>query len=204
MPSWLWIVIALAAIVVVAVVVWQALSARRTKELQEHFGPEYERAKDSRGNKREAESELVARQARHEQLNIRPLAPEARQRYADEWATVQAQFVDSPAAAASAADGLVSSVMAERGYPMDEFEQRAADVSVDHPQVVQNYRQARKISRASESGKASTEDLRQAMQNYRALFAELLDDSSGNEPVARDDTQHRAETARTATRESVR
>jgi hypothetical protein len=104
----------------------------------------------------------------------------------------------------TAADALVSAVMVERGYPMDDFEQRAADVSVDHPQVVQNYRQARDISRASEQGQASTEDLRQAMRNYRALFDELLGDDVADQAVARDDGQLSRDEARTATRGSVR
>lgn len=186
MPSWAWILIVVVAVVVVATVAWQALAARKTKELQERFGPEYDRTAGTTGSKREAEAELAARQDRREQLNIRPLPAEARQRYATQWSGVQTQFVDSPVAAVAAADGLVSSVMAERGYPMDDFEQRAADVSVDHPQVVENYRQAKKISRASEQGQASTEDLRQAMKNYRVLFDELLDDEAADQPVGRE------------------
>jgi hypothetical protein len=185
MPSWVWILVALAAVVVVATVVWRALATRKTKELQERFGPEYDRTAGATGSKREAEAELAARQERREQLNIRPLPVEARERYAVQWSAVQTQFVDSPAAAVTAADGLVGAVMADRGYPMDDFEQRAADVSVDHPQVVQNYRQARDISRASEQGQASTEDLRQAMQNYRALFDELLGDDPADQPIGR-------------------
>lgn len=186
MPSWAWILIAVVAVAVVAAVVWRALAARKTKELQERFGPEYDRTAGATGSKRAAEAELAARQVRREQLNIRPLPVEARQRYASQWSAVQTQFVDSPGAAVAAADGLVSSVMAERGYPMDDFEQRAADISVDHPEVVENYRRAKKISRASEQGQASTEDLRQAMQNYRALFDELLDGGAADEPLARE------------------
>jgi hypothetical protein len=204
MSSWVWIVIALAVVVVVGGVVWRALAARRTKDLRERFGPEYDRTATESGSQREAEAELAARQERREQLNIRPLAEGARQRYARQWEGVQAQFVDSPAAALTAADALVSAVMVERGYPMDDFEQRAADVSVDHPQVVQNYRQARDISRASEQGQASTEDLRQAMRNYRALFDELLGDDVADQAVARDDGQLSRDEARTATRGSVR
>jgi hypothetical protein len=204
MPSWVWIVIAVAAVVAVAVVVWRALAAHRTKELQERFGPEYDRTSESVGSKREAESELVARQERREQLNIRPLPAEARERFASRWEAVQAQFVDAPAAAVSAADGLVSSVMADRGYPVDDFEQRAADVSVDHPQVVQNYRQARGISRSSEQGQASTEDLRQAMQNYRALFDELLGDPAEDQPTGRETGELRREESQRPTRERVR
>ena len=186
MPTWAWILIVVLAVVVVATVLWRGLAARKTKELQERFGPEYDRTAGATGSKREAEAELAARQDRREQLNIRPLPIEARNRYASQWSAVQTQFVDAPVAAVAAADGLVSSVMAERGYPIDDFEQRAADVSVDHPQVVENYRQAKKISRASEEAQASTEDLRQAMQNYRVLFDELLDDGAADEPIGRE------------------
>jgi hypothetical protein len=185
-PSWVWILIAVAAVLVVAMIVWRALAARRSQELRARFGPEYDRMTSEAGSKRDAEAELSARQERREQLNIRPLPAEARERYATQWSAVQTQFVDSPGAAVSAADGLVSSVMADRGYPMDDFEQRAADVSVDHPNVVDNYRQAKKISRASEQGQASTENLRQAMQNYRALFDELLGDDTADQPMARE------------------
>jgi|SRR3954465_9619246 len=189
MPSWAWILIAIAVILVVAAIVWRALAARKTKDLQGRFGPEYDRTASATGSKRAAESELAARQERREQLNIRPLPAESRTRYADQWASVQTQFVDSPAAAVAAADGLVNSVMTDRGYPMDDFEQRAADISVDHPHVVQNYRQARDIARASERGEASTEDQRQAMQNYRALFDELLGDDSADQRLDRDTSQ---------------
>lgn len=187
MSGWVWVVVAIAAVIAVVLVVWRGLAARRTKELQERFGPEYDRTTKSVGSKRHAETELAARQERREQLNIRPLGAEARTRYASQWQSVQTQFVDSPVAAVSAADALVSSVMADRGYPMDDFDQRAADVSVDHPQVVENYRQAHDVSRRLDQGEATTEDLRQAMQHYRALFDELLDDDAADDSLARDD-----------------
>jgi hypothetical protein len=185
MPGWLWALIVLVVLVVAAVVVWRAVSTRRTQHLRERFGPEYDRAADDAGSRRRAEAELAAREQRREQLNIRPLPPEARERYVQEWQTVQAQFVDSPAAAVAAADALVSSVMRDRGYPMDDFEQRAADISVDHPQVVENYRAAHRISEASKEGTASTEDLRQATQHYRSLFEELLSGDAADDAVAR-------------------
>jgi hypothetical protein len=200
MPTWVWILIAIVAIAIVSGVIWRALAARRTKVLQDQFGPEYDRTADSAGSKRRAEAELAARQDRREQLNIRPLPAEARKRYAEQWEAIQARFVDTPAGAVSAADGLVSSVMADRGYPMDDFEQRAADVSVDHPQVVQNYRQARDISRASEQGQASTEDLRQAMQNYRVLFDELLGDNAADQSLGRQSDSRRDEMRETTQR----
>ncbi|HZT92777.1 MAG TPA: hypothetical protein VFA05_12120 [Gaiellaceae bacterium] len=188
MATWVWIVIAVAIVAVVAIVVWRALAARRTRMLQERFGPEYERASQTAGSRREAEAELEARQQRREQLDIRPLSPQARQRYATQWEAVQAQFVDTPAAAVATADGLVNQVMAERGYPMDEFEQRAADVSVDHPQVVDNYRSAHAIfERSRGQGGVDTEELRRAMQHYRALFDELLGDPDADRPLAREE-----------------
>jgi hypothetical protein len=201
MASWVWILIVVAAAVVVAAVIRRVLAGRRTRELQERFGPEYDRTSAAVGSKREAESELAARQDRREQLNIRPLPAEARQRFADQWEAVQGQFVDSPAAAVSAADGLVCSVMADRGYPMDDFEQRAADISVDHPQVVQNYREARDIARASEQGQVTTEDLRQAMQNYRALFDELLGDTTTDQAVGRETGQRGRDDTRVTPRD---
>lgn len=174
MPGWGWALIVVAAVLVAAVVFWRALAARRTRSLRERFGPEYDRAASAVGDKREAEAELTARQERREQLDIRPLPSEARQRYARQWESVQTQFVDSPPAAIAAADGLVNAAMADRGYPIDDFDQQAADVSVDHPTVVENYRKAHEISALSARGEATTEDLRKAMQYYRSLFEELL------------------------------
>jgi hypothetical protein len=175
MPSWVWVLIAIAVVVVVAVVVWQALARRRTARLQQHFGPEYERAVGTTDSKHEAEAELQAREERRRQLEIRPLPQASRDRYLESWQGVQSQFVDDPRGAVASADSLIQSVMAERGYPIEEFEQRAADVSVDHPQVVENYRQGHRLAQASAEGTDSTEDLRQAMRHYRALFDELVE-----------------------------
>ncbi len=186
MPAWGWAVVIVAAVVVVAVVMWRALAARRTRSLREGFGPEYDRTTTAVGDKRKAEAELAARRERREHLVIRTLPAEARQRYARQWESVQTQFVDSPPAAIAAADGLVNAVMADRGYPINDFDQRAGDVSVDHPVVVENYRQAHAISARSTRGEATTEDLRQAMQNYRSLFEELLSDGAADEPLLRD------------------
>jgi hypothetical protein len=173
-------------VIVAAVIVWRALAARRTRSLQQQFGPEYDRTTKIAGGRRQAEAELAARQDRRERLTISPLTDEAHARYAAQWETVQAQFVDSPQMAIASADGLVNAVMSDRGYPMNDFEQRAADVSVDHPEVVENYRQARAISLRAERGEAATEDLRQAMQHYRSLFNELLSDSGADQPLARE------------------
>jgi hypothetical protein len=136
-----------------------------------------------RDSRRAAESELQDRERRREE--IRPLAPVARARYADEWGRVQAKFVDDPATAVLDANGLVLRVMGDRGYPMEEFEQRAADISVDHPDVVENYRAAYRIAVLDGDGRAGTEDLRQAMVHYRSLFEELLGDEASESRAAR-------------------
>jgi hypothetical protein len=175
MPAWVWVLIAVAVVAVLALVVWQALTKRRTSRLQGRFGPEYDRTIGEADSKREAEAELAAREERRRELEIRPLSEAARERYLQNWQAVQAQFVDAPRAAVASADSLIQSVMAERGYPVEDFEQRAADVSVDHPHVVENYRQGHRLAQASASGEDSTEDLRQAMRHYRALFDELVE-----------------------------
>jgi hypothetical protein len=185
MPSWVWVVIALAAVVVLAIVVWQALARRRTGQLQEQFGPEYDRTVGTAESKREAEAELQAREERRRELEIRPLPSAARYRYLEAWQGVQSQFVDDPGAAVARADELIQSVMSERGYPVEDFEQRAADVSVDHPQVVENYREGHRLAQSSANGSGSTEDLRQAMRRYRALFDELVEPAA-DDPTARE------------------
>jgi len=189
MPGWVWFLIAVAVIVAAAVVAWRvAVARRRTNEFRERFGPEYDRTVKAAGSRRKAEAELAARQERRDKLEIVPLETELHQRYSAQWNDVQAQFVDSPVAAVASADALVTSVMADRGYPMEAFEQRAADISVDHPEIVENYRQAHRIRLRSDEGQASTEDLRQAMQHYRSLFDELLADGASDEPPTREDT----------------
>ena len=175
MPGWVWIVIAIAAVVVLAVIVWSALRTRRTRTLKEGFGPEYDRTVADAPSKREAEAELSDRQKRREELDVKPLSPGARERYVELWQATQARFVDDPGGAITEADVLIQQVMRERGYPIEDFEQRAADVSVDHPDVVNNYRAAHGISIAHEREKASTEDLRRAMVHYRSLFDDLLE-----------------------------
>jgi hypothetical protein len=188
MPVWGWILIAAAAVVIVALVVWATMKQRRTKQLQGDFGPEYDRTIEVADSKKEAEAELAARKARREQLEIRPLSSAARERYTAQWQTVQAQFVDSPAAAVTSADQLIQSVMRERGYPVDDFESRAADISVDHPQVVENYREGHRLAQTNSDGNDSTEDLRQAMRHYRSLFEELVEtDADAPMTRARDD-----------------
>jgi hypothetical protein len=185
MATWVWIVIAVAVVVVVAAIAVAASRSRRTRQLREGFGPEYDRAVETTGDRREAERELEQRRERREQLEIRELAPAARQRYLDSWRDVQTRFVDDPGSSVGEADRLVQTVMAERGYPTDDFEQRAADVSVDHPHVVEHYRSAHTVWAANERGEASTEDLRQALVHYRALFDDLLG-GTADAPLSRD------------------
>src|SRR3954453_9069097 len=171
-------VIVILAIVVIAVVVAAVLLTRqrRSQQLQQGFGPEYDRTVDERGgDRRAAEAELEERRERRSQFEVRELEPGARDRYAERWRTAQRRFVDEPGPAVGEADALVVEVMRDRGYPVaDEFEQRAADVSVDHPQVVERSRAADGISTRARAGGASRRDLRQAMVHFRALFVDLL------------------------------
>jgi hypothetical protein len=198
MPSWVWVLIAIAVVAVLSVVVWQALARRRTGRLQQQFGSEYNRTLTTADSKRDAEAELQAREERRQQLEIRPLSQGARDRYLQSWQSVQAQFVDDPRGAVASADSLIKSVMAERGYPVEDFEQRAADISVDHPEVVESYRSAHRLSEQSANGEASTEDLRQAMRHYRTLFDELLE-ASADEPMTRDRDDARVDAERDET-----
>jgi predicted nucleic acid-binding protein len=170
----LWGYIAIAAAVVILLIVFVATAVRR-RHLRSRFGPEYDRAKNS---------DLRKREKRVDELDIVPLSAVARQRYMNQWQSLQSRFVDHPSNAVRDADALVATVMNERGYPVDDFEQRSADISVDHPRVVQNYRAAHAISLASDHGQASTEDLRQAMVHYRTLFEDLLGDDAQDRRVS--------------------
>jgi hypothetical protein len=167
--------ILIAVVVVLLVVVgWLLLERRRTGQLRSRFGPEYDRTVDQEGDRRAAEAELEARQRRVESLRIRPLGPDEAERFTTQWRQVQARFVDDPKGAIGDADDLIGGVMEARGYPVGDFEQRAADVSVDHPAVVEHYRAAHDIATRSGRGPADTEALRQAMVHYRALFDDLV------------------------------
>jgi hypothetical protein len=175
MQTWVWVVIAVVAVLVVLGVLWAAIRSRRSQQLRERFGPEYDRVAADAPSRRDAEAELREREQRREQFDIRPLAPEQRELYRGQWQSIQAQFVDDPAGAVQQADRLIQTVMRERGYPVDDFDTRSADLSVDYPDVVENYRAGHGIAVAHERGNAGTEELRKAVQHYRSLFGELLD-----------------------------
>ena len=171
------IVVAILVIVAIAGIAIWAMQRGRSRELRQRFGPEYERTVESAHDKREAEAELRARQERVDALEIRPLEAAARDRFSERWREVQAMFVDDPSSAVDQADTLIGEVMRARGYPVGDFEQRAADISVNHPQVVDHYRTAHAIAIRRRSGDGATEQLRQAFVHYRALFADLLETS---------------------------
>jgi hypothetical protein len=166
------LVLIVVVIAVGAVLFWQR---RRSLALQQRFGPEYQRTVGKLGNERKAEAELAAREKRVRTFKIRSLKAQEQMRFTGAWKKAQSRFVDAPSQAAAEADILVKELMQVRGYPMGDFEQRAADVSVDHPNVVSNYRAAREIALRNNAGKATTEDIRQAMVHYRSLFEELLE-----------------------------
>jgi hypothetical protein len=170
-----WVIVALVVLAILGAVAWTYMRKQRTQQLRGQFGPEYDRTVQQYQDPHSAEQVLEQRRARVEHLQIRPLAPQERARYSEQWHGVQARFVDDPAGAMGQADHLVGEVMQARGYPMGDFETRAADVSVDHPQVVEHYRAARAIATRAQGGQATTEELRQAMVHYRALFADLLE-----------------------------
>jgi hypothetical protein len=181
--------IAIAIVVLVVIVVAVIVATRqRTARLHKTFGSEYDRTVQASGDRRLAERELSGRVDRRKQLNIVQLPEPARQQYLEQWQQAQADFVDAPVESVRRADGLVSRVMSDRGYPMAEFEQRSADISVDHADVVENYRSAHGICMASGQGSADTEDLRRAMTQYRELFQKLL----GTGGLRRPETTSRA------------
>jgi hypothetical protein len=169
------VAIIIVAAIIIALAIW-AIVYTRTQRLRERFGPEYERAVGTRGRWR-AETELASRERRVDRLRIRPLAPAEHERFVTAWRDVQSRFVDDPAGAVTDADALLNDLMKTRGYPTRDadFEQRTADLSVDHAEFVQNYRAAAAIARNHRAGRATTEDLRRAMVYYRALFDDLLE-----------------------------
>ncbi len=186
-----WVLLAI-VVVLLAIIAMLVARQQRSQRLKDEFGPEYGRAVTEHGDPRSAEKELADRRQRVDEFEIRPLDPAARERYLERWGAVQRDFVDEPVSAVGQADQLVQQVMHDRGYPVEEdFARRAADISVQHPTVVENYRAARKISVRARDGHADTEELRQAMVHFRALFGDLLaptdaeraNGSSGSERV---------------------
>ena len=209
MDAWVWVLIAVIVLAAIAVVAYVVVRQRRRQELRDSFGPEYELAVAREGDVRRGESDLIARRERRANLDIRPLSPSSREAYARSWEQTQARFVDNPASALAQADALIVSVMEARGYPMNDFERRAEDISVDDPDVVQHYRAAHDISSrlgdaqslpaapaaptrpattsaGPASSAVSTEDMRQGLVHYRFLFERLL------EPDQEQRTQDRA------------
>ena len=180
------IVVAVIVVIGALVVTMMVTSRRRTTHLRDQFGPEYDHALHERGDRRHAEKELVERERRVKKLPIRPLAPGEKSRYSELWHAQQARFVDNPESAVADADHLVEEVMRVRGYPVSDFERNAADISVDHPQVVEEYRAGHEIAVRHKRGQATTEDLRNAMLHYRRLFEDLLQDGGSTESYARD------------------
>jgi hypothetical protein len=162
-------------VVLIVIAALLAMRKRKSAQLKEHFGPEYDRVALEQGDARHAEAVLSQREKRVEKLSIHQLPGFQRDGYLQEWVAVQRRFVDDPSAAVTEADSLVTAVMTARGYPMSDFEQRAADISVNYPTAVHNYRSAREIVLRHAKGHSSTEDLRQAIVCYRSLFEELLD-----------------------------
>jgi hypothetical protein len=172
------LVLVVALVIAVAAMAWLYFQKRRTQDLQGRFGPEYDRTVATHEDRGKAEKALEEREERVEHLKLRPLSPKEREQFIERWRSVQAQFVDGPNGATKEADRLVGELMQTRGYPVGDFEQRAADVSVDHPRVVEHYRAAHAIALRTDRGDADTgdtEDLRQAFVHYRALFDDLLE-----------------------------
>jgi hypothetical protein len=167
--------IIIAVIIVVAIAAWIFIRQRRSHKLRSRFGPEYNHAVVMYGSSAKAEQELLLREKRMKNILIHPLPPEARDRYMRQWHDVESRFVDDPTGSAARADQLVIEVMRAQGYPIADFEKRAADLSVDHSDVVRNYRAAHAIALKRDRGEATTEDLRQAVVHYRNLFDDLLE-----------------------------
>jgi hypothetical protein len=168
------VILIIALVLVIGFALWMYVQKKRTQELRSKFGPEYDKAIGEYRDRGRAESELEKRAARVAKFHIRTLGEDDRARYAEDWRREQSRFVDDPKGAVTHADAVVQDVMEARGYPLGDFEQNVADLSVDHPRVVENYRIAHQIAARNSQGQASTEDLRRAMVSYRALFEDLL------------------------------
>ncbi len=185
-PQILAIVCIVAALVLVAL--WLVTRQRQSRRLRERFGPEYDRLLAERGDRARAESELRQREKRVQRFTLVPLTPADAVQFSKEWGALQARFVDNPTGVVLQADRLVRDLMIKRGYPMEDFEHRAADISVHHPALVDTYRSAQAIAAREQRGEASTEDLRKAVVYYRSLFDELLE-VRGGKPGLRSRTE---------------
>ncbi|WP_222869804.1 hypothetical protein [Actinomadura decatromicini] len=174
MSTAIWVIIAVIVVAALVTAAFLARNASRTRRLRQRFGPEYDRTVERTGGRAAAERELLSRERRHEELDLRDLDPARREQYREQWLRVQERFVDAPDAAVEEADRLVTVVMSERGYPTRGFEEKVAHLSVEHGRTMDHYRNAHAISGKAAAKQASTEDLRQAMVHYRALFEELL------------------------------
>lgn len=195
----IWVLVAV-VVVLLAIIGVLVTRQQRSRGLKDDFGPEYNRVVAERGDQRSAEQELASRRKRVREFELRPLAPADRERYVERWGAAQRGFVDEPQAAVGEAHLLVQQVMDDRGYPVDEdFQKRAADISVEHPDVVENYRAANSIALRAQQGQAETEQLRQAMVHFRALFDDLLAPSDGTS-TPDGDSSERAAVPRETTR----
>jgi FtsZ-interacting cell division protein ZipA len=184
------IIVLVVVVVLIGAAVWMA--ARR-RSLQKRFGPEYNRVVSEQDSRLAAERELRARERRHAELDLRPLSEESRASYSTAWDEIQARFVDQPKEAVGAADDLVTRLIAERGYPTENFDDQLAQLSVEHARTLEHYRDAHQINLRNQQGEASTEQLRQAVVHYRALFSDLLGETSGDH-ATRTETVERTET----------
>lgn len=173
------VIILIIVILVVVAAVFFGIQASRRRKLQKTFGPEYDRVVADTGRRADAEKELREREKRHAELELKPLSAQSKATYSAAWEEVQIQFVDAPEQAVSTADDLVTRLITERGYPTGDYDEQLANLSVEHARTLDHYRDAHAISQRSAAGEASTEDLRQALVHYRALFADLL----GEDPV---------------------
>lgn len=207
-PQWIWIAVAaVAALLIIGLI---AVGARRNRSaaLKDHFGREYDRTVESAGSRTAAESELVARAEEANSFDIRPLTAAERDRYREDWRRIEARFVERPTTAVVEADELVTEVMRTRGYPMADFDKHAALLSVKHPRVVEHFRAGHEIIARPSAGTASTEQLRQAVLHYRALFEELVNDGTSDveRPIAtvREEEARRAAADRDIVREEDR
>jgi hypothetical protein len=182
-PMWIWIALGVLALLIVVGLVARGARRSRSESLREKFGNEYDHAVSTHGNRKRAEQDLIERTEQVKKYNIVPLQASDRERFRRDWQKVEAHFLERPTTAVVEADELVADIMRTRGYPMGDFDRHAADLSVTHPRIVDHYRAGHKVIDGT-PGSASTEDLRQAMLHYRALFDELIDDRIGNDVVS--------------------